>query len=381
MVSELEALRAVERRIAAYGLPGVESEPLELTDERWDVVGFLLGLRSLTGLALAAVHGGSLRLTSEAAADLVERHRVQMLHALSLERVLLRVGDAFERRHIPFVVLKGPALAHALYPDPSWRPFGDLDLLVRTPDWRAACSVLAGLGFRRELPEPVAGFDERFGKAATHTGPGGLQVDLHRALALGPFGVWIRPEELFDEVWELRVGGRTFLRLNDTALLLHAAVHASLGRAEPLPVPVRDVAQVALAGEVDPELLTRLARRWHLAAVVEDAFSVAERHLGVTLEPQFAGEELQATTRERRALAGYHASRGLGGVPLAMVQAVPGLRNKAAYVRSLVMPNREFMAARAGGRVSYVTRWRIPLRWMRHRILRGRRITTKHTTR
>ncbi|HEY7400015.1 MAG TPA: nucleotidyltransferase family protein [Actinomycetota bacterium] len=380
-MSELEALRAVERRIASFGLPGAVEQPLELTDERWTVVGFLLELRSLTGLALAAAQGGALRISRDATAELVERHRAQMLHALSLERLLLRVGDAFGDRQIPFVVLKGPALAHALYPDPSWRPFGDLDLLVRTPDWRAACSVLAGLGFRRGLPEPVAGFDERFGKAATHTGPGGLQIDLHRALALGPFGVWIRPEELFDEVWELRLGGRMFLRLNDTALLLHAAVHASLGRAEPLPMPVRDVAQVALAGEVDRARLADLTRRWHLAAVVGDAFAVAERHLGVTLERPLTADDLRATARERRALASYQASRGVGGVPLAMLRAVPGLRNKSAYVRSLVMPNREFMAARAGGRVSYVSRWRIPLRWMRHRILRGNRLTTKHTAR
>jgi hypothetical protein len=371
---EFAELVSVERRIAAFGLPAPARPPLEVADVRWPVVALVLSVRSLTGLALAAAEDGWLRISNEAMADLVERHRTQMAHALSLERILLRVGDAFERHQVPFVVLKGPALAHSLYPDPSWRPFGDLDLLVRTPDWRTACSILADLGFRRELPEPAPGFDERFGKAATHTGAGGQQLDLHRALVLGPFGVWIRPEELFDEVWEFHLGGRTFLRLSDTALLLHAAVHASLGWAEPLPIPIRDVAQVALAGEVDHARLAHLARRWHLAAVLDDAFVAAEVQLGAALGPAFGAEEvLRSSRRERRALASYHSSRAVGGVPLAMVRAVPGIRNKAAYIRSLVVPNRAFMAARADGRVSYMTRWRIPLRWMGQRILRRNR--------
>jgi hypothetical protein len=363
-----------ERRIAAFGLPSPPGPPLEIDDDRWAAVGLMLSIRSLTGLALAATQDGWLRISIEAKADLVERHRKQMMHALSLERLLLRVGEAFERRQVPFVVLKGPALAHSLYPDPSWRPFGDLDLLVRTPDWRTACSILVDFGFHRELPEPTPGFDERFGKAATHTGADGHQLDLHRALVLGPFGVWIRPDELFEEVWEFRLGGRTFLRLSDTAVLLHAAVHASLGRAEPLPIPIRDVAQVVLAGEVDRARLERLARQWHLASVLEDAFAAAEDQLGVALQPAFgAAAAFRSSRRERRVLASYHSSRGMGGVPLAMVRALPGIRDKAAYVRSLVMPNREFMAARTGGRGSYVTRWRIPLRWIGQRMLRRNR--------
>jgi hypothetical protein len=371
---ELTASPSIERRVASFGLPTSARGPLELDDERWASVAGALERWSLTGLALAAAEDGWLRISDDARADLVDRHRGQMMQALALERMLLRVGEAFQRGGIPFVVLKGPALAHSLYPDPSWRPFGDLDLLVRTPDWRAACSVLADLRFRRELPEPAPGFDERFGKAATHTGDGGLQLDLHRTLVVGPFGVWIRPDDLFDEVWEFRLGGRTFLRLSDTALLLHAAVHASLGWVEPLPIPIRDVAQAALTGEVAREALGRLARRWHLSAVWEDAAAAAERQLGVALRPAFGAAGVPAPSRrERRVLASYHSSRAVGGVPLAMVRAVPGVRNKAAYVRSLVVPNRAFMAARAEGGISYATRWRIPMHWMGQRILRHNR--------
>ena len=374
MVPEFSELVATERRIAAFGLPISDASSVPVSDERWPAVGLVLAARSLTGLALAAAEEGWLRISDEATADLVDRHRAQMMQTLSLERILLSVGATFDRRGVPFVVLKGPALAHSLYPDPSWRPFGDLDLLVRTQDWRTACAILAELGFRRELPEPAAGFDERFGKAATHMGPDGQQLDLHRALVLGPFGIWIRPEQLFDEVTTFHLGGRTFQRLTDTALLLHAAVHASLGWAEPLPIPLRDVAQIALTGDLDREHLRALVREWRLAAVLEDSFAAVEQQFGVTLSDQvIEAQGLRPTKRERRVLAGYRKSRGVGGVPLSMVTAVPGVRNKVAYVRSLVMPSRDFMVARAGGDASYPARWRIPMRWITQRMMRRNR--------
>jgi hypothetical protein len=34
---------------------------------------------------------------------------------------------------VPFLVLKGPALAHLVYGDPRTRPMRDVDLLIRKP--------------------------------------------------------------------------------------------------------------------------------------------------------------------------------------------------------------------------------------------------------
>jgi len=48
---------------------------------------------------------------------------------------------------LEYMVVKGPATAHTVYPEPGLRLFGDLDLVVRERDWTAAHRLLIGLGF------------------------------------------------------------------------------------------------------------------------------------------------------------------------------------------------------------------------------------------
>jgi hypothetical protein len=357
------------RWVAGFGLPqsAATSEGIDLTETAWPPILAALHGRRLTGLAVAAAEAGMIRLTDEQWGELLQWHRSAMIGALSIERTMIRVVDALEASDIEVVVLKGTALAHTIYPDPSWRPFGDLDLLVRTRDWRRACAVLAELGFRRHLPEPRRGFDERFGKAATHVGEDGIEVDLHRTLVLGPFGLWMEPEKLFGSTERFSLAGRSFRRLGDTQLLLHACMHASLGFRPPLPIPVRDVAEVALRGPVDWESLARIAIAWRLRAVVQHALGVASDTLDVTWP---TGAELVLTApadrRERRALAAYTTDqRNRGGTILATLPAIRGASAKLAFLRSMLIPGGEFLAARAGNRrPSYRRRWAIPLRWL-----------------
>jgi hypothetical protein len=353
-------------RVAGFGLPG-QREALSIDAAAWPSVAAVLSSRRLTGIALAAMDADQLRLPNEAERDLVERHREQMVHSLALERRLLALGEAFDQAGLPFVALKGPAIAHTMYPDPSWRPFADVDVLVRTPDWRRACEAASSVGFRRDLPEPARGFDERFGKAATHTDGSGLQLDLHRTLTLGPFGLWLDPAVLFEETTSFELGGRSFRRLNDTAMLLHVAMHASLGAAPPLPLPLRDVAQLALLGDVDWEAVAERGRTWRLAAVLQHAYAEVAHELEVPALPGLSTiSALIPTAREGRALRQYMGTRrGRGGLALSTTMAIPGVRGKVAYARSLLLPRHEFLEARSGGtnRASYFGRWTIPLRW------------------
>jgi hypothetical protein len=333
-----------------------------------------MSARRLTGIALRAAEAEWLVLPDGALDDLIERHREQMMFSLALERSLFSIGDAFHSADIDFIVLKGPAIAHTAYPDPSWRPFGDIDLLVRQSDWRSACRVLRDGGFQRVLPEPVTGFDERFGKAATHTGPDGLQLDLHRTLVLGPFGLWVNPGTLFDLTTSFVVGGRSFRRLDDTTRVLHAAIHASLGAAPPLPLTLRDVGQVAMSPSVEWGRLRDLMGAWRLAAVVQHSFRAVEEILEARLPAEAAFvRQLRPSAIERRALRGYEPNRrGRGGMALTTTLAIPSVSGKIAYLRALLFPSRDFLRARAGqgargARASYVARWKIPVRWLTER--------------
>jgi hypothetical protein len=354
--------------VARYGLDHGATRRSPVA-ERWPDLLRTVARQRLSGLAVAAIEGGELELTEGETAELLELHRASMIHDLGLERALLGVVEAFDAEGIVHAVLKGPAIAHSFYPDASWRGFGDLDLLVLTDDWRRACAVLDGLGYRRTLPEPRAGFDERFGKAVCYANAEGLQVDLHRTLTFGPLSLWLRPEELLARAVLFELGGRELRRLDDTAIMLHACMHASLGTWPPLLMPLRDVAQIALTGSVDWVDLGGMAERWRLRAVLRHALRSAARSLSVALPPQARSlSEANTQARERRMLAAYASGRRQrGAVTIAMVRYLPGLRDRAAFVRALLFPDRRFIEARSGQRASpssYLRRWLTPVRWL-----------------
>lgn len=379
-MSEIPAWTRLARQIAGSGLTDRDEE-IEIPEELWPAVAARLRVQKLTGLAAAMAERGTLRLSPAQVGDLLEHQHDAMLRALDLERRLLQILAAFEAPGIESVVLKGPAVAHTMYPDPAWRPFGDLDLLVRARDWRAACALLPELGYRRVYPEPRPGFTERFGHTALHSSEDGAGVDLHRTLIGGAFGLWMDPDELFEHVSSFDLGGRRVLRLDDSALFLHACVHASLGYRPPLLLPLRDVAQIAVGARLDHERLGEWGRRWRLGVVYEHALEAVSRILGVRLglAESHAYAAAPSGRRERRALEAYTTERrDRGAKALSSIRAIPGIRGKAAYVGALLFPSREFLASRPNGQgaPSYWKRWAIPLRRLVRALVKTRRRQT-----
>ena len=356
------------RRVAAFGLQDNDDQPaVSISQEIWPPLLTTLYDQRLTGFAVAAVEAGSLTLSSGQAEDLLERYRDAMLQVLALERHLVTLSAALEDAGVELVLLKGSALAHTVYPDPSWRPFADLDFLVRGRDWQRANEVLAERGFRRALPEQRAGFDVRFGKAAELTGEDGLTIDLHRTLVVGPFGLWIDLDELFAGTTSFSLGGCTLRRLDDSSLFLHACIHASLGWWPPLLMPIRDVAQVASSANVDWDVVSERTRHWRLAVVVRHALQTARDTLGASVpEEARVVMAIQPRRKERRALEAYTTGRRQrGGTAISTLRAIPGARAKAAYVRALLFPDLSFLTARQQGRrPSYLRRLAIPVRWL-----------------
>lgn len=357
---------SILRRVAAFGV----GERLHLSPEPevWArLFHNLLGER-LTGLAAAMVTQGFLELDDQQINLLTKFHRDSMAHALKIEQELLRADTALKEAGVDFVVLKGVALAHTLYDDPSMRPYGDVDLLVHTLDWRRACGALDAIGYRRCTPEPRRGFDERFGKAARHLGPRGHEIDLHRTLVVGPFGLWIDSEELLGRRITFRLGGRTLHRLDDSAMFINQCVHAALGQQSPRLMSIRDVAQVAVEGNVDWDLVDRWRRRWHLTAVVRHALRLARDDLGCILPDEaLVLCEGGAPRDEARTLSAYTTNRRLrGGVSMTTLRAIDGVGRKAAYINALLLPKDDFLAVRAqsGGSGSHAGRLSVPLRWL-----------------
>lgn len=359
------AVDDVVRRVASFGLAGAAPR-IGAVDDAWSAILGQVVHHRLTGLATAAADAGALLLSLDQRAELLIRHREAMVCALTLERDLVTVSEALTGATIDHVVLKGSAVAHVAYPDPSWRPFGDNDLLVASDRFETACAVLSDLGYRRAFVDPKPGFAARFGKGAAHLGVDGLEVDLHRLLADGPFGYWVDHDELLRSTATFAFGGRSFARLDDTALALHACLHAVLGAPRPTMLQIRDIAQLVEAGDVRWDVLADWGRRWRLRAVLERALGLVEHQLGDRALPKaarvFRGS-MRPSTQERRTLRACTDERFRGEREWTSLRALPSVRARVAYAGALLFPRREFVRSRMGsdGWSSYVRRWRIPV--------------------
>jgi hypothetical protein len=362
---------ALARAIAGFGLADMRApETATVGGDAWQ--GLLSRIRGerMSGLAVKCVASGWLELSDDQTTELLTAHRDAMTWCLSVERKLVDLADAFDSAGIVFAVLKGASVAHTMYADPSLRSFGDLDLLVSTADYERACALLRQLGHVRQRPEPRPGFEVRFGKASVHKHPDDdVEVDLHRTLVLGPFGLWIDPDELLARRVPFLLGGRKLDRLDDTGMLLNVAMHAALGAWPHRLVPLRDVAQVTHTGEVDRRQLERWCAAWHVTAVLDRALALSAS-LGPEPPPELMRIVRGGAPRERRALQRYEGSRrAAGGTALATLSAIPDLRSKLAYAAALAFPGKEFLEARtaSGRRPSYLRRLGVPARWVRSR--------------
>lgn len=335
------------RAVAAYGLPGTLAElpSAPLDGATWDALLYNAREQRVTGLLAWAIMDAAFAATEAQAAAASAAHTEAMASALTLEWALIDAITTLGKAGIETRVLKGPAAAHLDYPDPALRGFGDIDVLIRSADFRRAVELLTKAGYRRRYPEPRRGFDERFGKGASLRGPSGLEIDLHRTLALGPFGLRIPVAELWEAGSAVALGDLTVVALPAELRLLHACYHAALGHRVPRLVPLRDIAQLLLFGGIDQEWVLAAAGRWGGQAVV--AHAVGRAWAGLQISDVLAlsawAEQYLPTSAEKRDLSCYHdADASYATKAAAALRALPKIRDKLAYGAALAIPRREY---------------------------------------
>lgn len=311
----------------------------------------------MEGLLGGAVEAGALPVTDSQRAEVRDAARGRARVDLCLEHELLATVQVLEDAGVASRVLKGQAWAHTVYPDPSWRGVGDIDLLVRSDDWYRAIELLTQRGARRTLPELRPGFDRRFGKDAMLNLRSGWQIDLHRTLVVGPFGLWVAEEDLFARPTRLSIGGVTVTTLNPEASFVHTCYNAVLGDDPPRLIAVRDVCQVALAGTADPDVVEDMVGRWRSRAVVARALVLAADLHGrevwrLPIAKPFEG--YRAALRERVLVASYRGpGRGYTS-QLATIAALHGARERLAYLGALARPQRPYLDARGSSPLNYL---------------------------
>jgi hypothetical protein len=357
-------LRAAACAIAAYGLAGTTTELPRgpLTDDGWAVLVATARAQRMSGHLAHAIARGDLAVTEEQLEQAGDSHLREMSLALLLERTLLEVVDLFENLEIPYRVLKGSAVAHLDYADPSLRSFGDIDLLVPSSHFDAAVTGLSAAGHRRRFPEPRPGFDRRFGKGTSFSDAEDTEIDLHRTFVMGPYGLSIHLDELWATSSTFVLAARTIHALRPEHRFLNACYHAVLGNTPPRLVPLRDIAELLLAGNVDVDEIRRLAVSWRAEAVLAlavrsawDAFAIAD-----ATALSFWAYRYEPQRWERRALSVYQRPEaGYAARSLAAVRAIRGTSNKLAFVRALTFPKRDYLHGRHR---SFTQRWRRGLR-------------------
>ncbi|MPZ79818.1 MAG: hypothetical protein GEV28_05220 [Actinophytocola sp.] len=354
--------------VAGFGLAADRPfPPAPLSTDAWPTLLAAARKHRLLGQLRAAVDAGAMPATEMQTEQARAVHRSVLLRVLSLERELVTVADVLADAGIETRVLKGSAYAHLDYLKPALRSFIDLDLLFRPLDFDQAVTVLVETGFTRTLAEPRPGFDRRFDKGTTlRDTAAGFELDLHRTFVLGPWGVLVDIDALWSHADPFDVGGRSLRALSAQHRLLHACYHAALGDWPLRLGSLRDVAQ--LLPRVPAAALIDQATDWGVQAVVAAAVADSTRLLGLAPDGELrTWAASYVPTRREESWLGLHTHEGktFAAQAIATLPVLPGLRDKAAYLRALVLPDDRYTAGR---HTSALSRFRFGLR----EALRGR---------
>jgi hypothetical protein len=349
----------IVRAVAAHGLRqrSILAWPAEpLPESEWKTLLMRVQTQRLEGFFAWASDSG-FPITEEQAHELAEAHAASLGANLKLEQIMLKATGALRAAGMEGYVLKGPALARLLYPDPAVRLFGDLDLLIRSEHYDKACETFESVGYKRQFQGPRPGWDQRFTKGTVFTADGGLELDIHRTLALGPYGLRIVLEDVFRNPVSFRVADRELLALAPEIRFLHACFHAALGDIVPRLVPLRDIAEMLLGPALDFGRVDELIRRWRAEAVVARAIGLTVDRLGLPDLPMASwAERFHARLYDRIAMAAYVGPEDNNPrQQLLSVMGIGGFGPKVAYLRGLLFPKSDYLEGRHRDQWS---RWR-----------------------
>ena len=345
--------------VVGFGLAGAPPwpVPVAVSDEDWQPLFVRARNGKVLGQLVRAVAGGLLEIGDKARAELAEAHEAAMSRALQLEAQLLALGEDFDAHGIDWRLLKGSASAHLLYDDPAERTFVDIDVLVPSASFAAAVEVTGGLGATRSQPSLGSDYERRFTKSVTMRTPAG-EIDLHRTLAPGPYGLAVDEADLYAERATFALAGREVPTVTPPVALVHACYHAVLGDVAASDSTRRDIAILAADPDLDVVAVGELAARWRGVSVVAEGLALAR-----PLAPHAAWPVVHEIGRrparriDRYLRRAYVQRRGrFGRQAIASLAVLPTWRDRASLARSVVWPGRANLDRRGLTRRAHLRR-------------------------
>ncbi len=221
---------------------------------------------------------------------------ISVVRSLHMERQLQEIIEALKEEGVRVLVLRGPALAFSLYPDPAMRPSCDLDLLVLPEQVVQARTILESLGYRclAKRFETARDFfrEECF---IHHENPGNkFPVDLHWVhWELHPFfkgseEVYIL--DLFQRGWKVETPTLAFETLHPVDYLIHSAIHLIMIHKNEMRLSwIYDTALLAQHLKVpdDWETLQERCVAWRARLPLEHCLKMAQAWAGLELPEGF----------------------------------------------------------------------------------------------
>jgi len=234
-------------------------------------------------------------LSPEARSRLATQARRESLgHLLSLE-LLARLGQALDDALVPWVVVKGPALAELCYGGLT-RKYGDLDLVVPGHHLRAAIGALGNVG--ADLADKNWPLLERVGAGEINLAvkhfPG---IDLHwhvvnQLRARETFKIPM--DELFERRRQAQLGEVSAWVLEANDFLAHVALHAAMSGANRLGW-LLDIERTVATQPPDWDILVQRCRSWRVGLPVGAALARAQSTLGAAVPEEVLGRLVGGT--------------------------------------------------------------------------------------
>jgi hypothetical protein len=221
---------------------------------------------------------------------------VSCVRSLHMERQLQEIIEAFQEEGVRMLVLRGPALAFSLYPDPAMRPSGDLDLLVIPEQVVQARTILESLGYRclARRFETARDFFREECFIHQENPDNKFPVDLHWVhWELHPFfkgSEQVDMLDLFQRAWKVETPTLAFETLQPVDYLIHSAIHLIMIHKNEMRLSwIYDTALLAQQLQVpdDWEILQERCVAWRARLPLEHCLKMAQVWAGLELPDGF----------------------------------------------------------------------------------------------
>ena len=211
---------------------------------------------------------------------------------------LVDCAEILDAEDIESVVVKGAALSTTVYTEPGTRAMADVDLLIGSDDFVAACNALFAAGWKRL--DPVEG---PFFHAVAVVDGVGRNVDVHKWVVFPRFSP-VPERSWLDRAVPHVVRGHELRRLASSDELVLSVLHGMLTNspsATRWPIDVVQLARVAPTLELDFwDAVVASATEMRAGPIVADALAMCAAELGADIEVEVI-DRLAASPLDRGA--------------------------------------------------------------------------------